>query len=241
MYPDVTQMPDEIINVMDRFEKIYHGASCLAGGAPRDLIFGKPVADWDFFVDTLFGSVNGPNAMKYRAALVAEGYERVSKTTDREYPSSQFLVETWHHKTAGGLPLQLIFSRWGGDETALLETFDISTCQVALTTDGNVVHTPSFLEAYRYKYHRVFMRNYRVQRQLIIGMTSHIPRLLAKYDWSVFMDYTGVTPELLFGMTVDSKAVLEDADEEDYKLLWDSETLDVDELLPEVDVFRSKP
>jgi hypothetical protein len=177
---DVDRIPVAITDLMEHFTKrVNVNAIRLAGGAPRDLLLGAEVSDWDFFIPTSYSPTTGFDLGHIGFRL--QGGEKSPYIGEKKI----FDTYTWIHKT--GPKVQLIFS----DQQ--IEDFDISTCQVALDMHGKVYVTDAFERAISYRVHCVYLRTYQSLYQLTHGLFDHVPRVLAKYPWPIRFDMEGVT------------------------------------------------
>jgi hypothetical protein len=176
---DVDRIPVEITDIMEYFIRQDHSNKIrLAGGAPRDLLLGAEVSDWDFFIP------RETTLSKYD--LTWFGFTRdVSKPKPMYAIGSQlFETSTW---MKGDAKVQLIYSNQQIDD------FDISTCQVALDMQGKVYVTSAFETSAEYRIHCVYLRAYNSLYQLTHGLFDHLPRVLKKYPWTVRLETAGVT------------------------------------------------
>lgn len=180
--PDFDRIPDGIFTVMENFEvnKVVFGDVLLAGGAPRDLLLGGKISDWDFFAPTqnVSAVVAGDEMMGQLGWQITSDFNNSPAPEYQEYMVRDYIKN-------GVGKVQIIYSQ------QKLTDFDISTCQVGLTMQGELRMTPEFEISWRNHYHTVYMKNYRTAHALRIGLLRHLPRILAKYPWSVFMDYKG--------------------------------------------------
>lgn len=188
---DFDKIPTTVLRLMEKLYKrrSHMGNILLAGGAPRDLLFGGTVTDWDFFVDVR----DLPTFIESHKADVTTmlnlmGFNPVEICADvRKYAD----FDTLTYLDTNNTKLQFIYS----DQT--ISDFDLSTCQISVDMEGNVNWTPAFETALKYSYHTVFLRSYKNAYQLRNGITSHIPRVLKKYPWLLTMDYAGADLNIL--------------------------------------------
>jgi hypothetical protein len=191
LFVDVERIPVVITDIMEAFGKLdFNDKIRLAGGAPRDLLLGAEVSDWDFFI---YGGEreNPMGHLKLNNILFDHQFYPLPtpKTKALEYEHEKiFDTTTWESK---GIKLQTIYSK------QMIDDFDISTCQVALDMHGKVYVTREFQNAIDFNVHRVFLRTYKTMYQLVHGLYDHVPRIKAKYGWPVILDNTGVSDEQL--------------------------------------------
>ena len=185
---DVDRIPIAITVLMEKFSELPFSTRIrLAGGAPRDLLLGAPVSDWDFFV-------YGPPSPSVDLAVdnVMCGCD-FSPQPDREiliYSADKiFDTSTWHNSS--GDKVQIIRSH------QTIDVFDVSTCQVALDMQGKVYVTDAFRRSVDHSVHVVYLKTYKTHYQFVKGLTDHVPRIVEKYPWPVRLDYDGVTKEQL--------------------------------------------
>jgi hypothetical protein len=185
---DVDRIPVAITDLMEKFSELpFKEKIRLAGGAPRDLLLGAPVSDWDFFVhspplpsidlaiaDALYGCLFLPQSDPVKSKYTGE---KIFDTT------------TW--RNSSGDKVQIILSH------QTIDLFDISTCQVALDMQGKVYVTDAFRRSVDHSVHTVYLRAYKTHYQFIKGLTDHVPRIVQKYPWPIRLDYDGVTKEQL--------------------------------------------
>jgi len=204
-YLDVDKIPTSVTDIMEYFggfAEVKSGAFAtnpmLAGGAIRDLILDREVTDWDFFLPRHWGQTFTLEAIHKQmfklgfSASVLIGGPAYGEDSESGFTTHTFTRLT-HEK------VQLIFSN------QRIEDFDMSICQVGIDMYGRLHSTVKFDQAVSGQYHTVYLRNYKTYYQLIHGLFDHVPRVQKKYAWNTFIDYEGVTDNLLAKMWLSTK------------------------------------
>ena len=177
---EVSSIPDSWKQVLETIQRQCPSA-VIAGGALRDLHFGKPVKDIDVFIaaggideaEGLFKLLGGkpPKSRDYGLQDI-DGQPAVYPESMREV----ILVEDYPKKlNPTGIPVQLIFVNW--QTASIIERFDMGICRISF--DGiQVKHDRWFTEASEEKVLNIV----RCQHKNALGASiGRYVRLLKKY------------------------------------------------------------
>ncbi len=162
-------MLNAVTALADLMKEFPHGA--LMGGAVRDAQLGRPVRDYDYYIDYSYvGSVS--DWVRRQPA------RRVSRIIDSDEPEyqHQYIQAREELVYDDGSMLDIILHQPGKDWREIVESFDIGLCMIAVSGTGLLMRTAQFNKDCENKTLTVYRSGWGEA-----GVEKHVARLLLKY------------------------------------------------------------
>lgn len=153
---------------------------CLAGGAVRDTVLGKPVKDWDFIVKVPDITVYSTNWLPNRDYdFFIRCFSRKPRRLGGEGYDNKFEVFEFKYKDE---TIQLLFhSNIDKPSDAVLDRFDTGICMIWYDRINGVQASNAFLRSWQRKTLHVYRKNLSSDYQIARTKDTRVPKLLKKF------------------------------------------------------------